>query len=252
MIQVDKVTRRFGGLVAVADVSLEVRERSIIGLIGPNGAGKSTLLSLLAGQLRPHGGRILLDGRRIDALPAHRRYTLGVARTFQIPRPFRRLSVLENLLLARPAQAGERIVAVVSRPRAIRAAERAAKERARTVLAQLRLADAAHLPAGSLSGGQQKLLELGRALMAAPRVLLLDEPCAGVNPAGIEFLSETVARLRAGGVTFVIVEHNVEFVTRHCDRVVVMTHGRVLTQGAPEVVRRDARVLDAFLGDAHG
>jgi branched-chain amino acid transport system ATP-binding protein len=251
MIRVDEVTRRFGGLVAVANVSLEVRECSITGLIGPNGAGKSTLLSLLAGQLRPNQGRISLDGQRIDALPAHRRQALGVARTFQIPRPFRRLSVLENLLLARPAQPGERIVSALSRPRAIAAAERAAAERARALLADLRLADAAHIPAGSLSGGQQKLLELGRALMAEPRVLLLDEPCAGVNPAGIEFLSETIARLRGGGVTFVIVEHNVEFVSRHCDQVVVMAHGRVLAWGAPEVVRQDARVLDAFLGDAH-
>jgi ABC-type branched-subunit amino acid transport system ATPase component len=229
MIQVDKVTRRFGGLVAVANVSLEARECSITGLIGPNGAGKSTLLSLLAGQLRPHQGRISLHGRRIDTLPAHRRHALGIARTFQILRPFRRLSVLENLLLARPAQSGERLAAVLWRPRAIRAAECASMERAHTVLAELRLADAARMPAGSLSGGQQKLLELGRALMAEPRVLLLDEPCAGVNPAGIEFLSETIARLRNGGVTFVIVEHNVEFVSRHCDEMVVMAHGRVLT-----------------------
>jgi ABC-type branched-subunit amino acid transport system ATPase component len=120
------------------------------------------------------------------------------------------------------------------------------------VLAELRLLEAAYTPAGLLSGGQQKLLELGRSLMAAPRVLLLDEPCAGVNPAGIQLLSETVMRLRNGGVTFVIVEHNVEFVAGHCDEVVVMVHGRVLTQGTPDVLRRDACVLDAFLGDAHG
>jgi branched-chain amino acid transport system ATP-binding protein len=251
MIRVCEVTRRFGGLTAVDRVSFEVAARSITGLIGPNGAGKTTMLSMLAGQIHPQEGQILLDGQRVDGLPAHRLHTLGLARTFQIPRPFRRLTVLENLLLARPGQSGERLATVLWQPSRVAAAERAATERARALLDDLRLGGHADAPAGELSGGQQKLLELARALMAAPRVLVLDEPCAGVNPIGIEFLSETIFRLRSEGLTFVIVEHNVDFIARHCDHVVVMAEGRVLTQGLPEVVRRDPRVLEAFLGASH-
>jgi branched-chain amino acid transport system ATP-binding protein len=252
LIHIKELTRRFGGVAAVEDVSFQVAPRGITGLIGPNGAGKSTLLALLAGQLQPHAGAILLDGRRIDRLPPHRRYARGVARTFQIPRPFRRMSVLENLLLARPAQEGERLGAVFWAPRRIAAAERRAREHAFALLGELGLKDTAASPAGELSGGQHKLLELARALMASPRVLLLDEPCAGVNPVGIAALSDAILRLRDDGMTFIIVEHNVDFVVRHCDEVVVMAQGRVLTQGTPDAVRRDPRVLEAFLGDAHG
>ena len=252
MISVREVTRRFGGLTAVDRVSFDVAARGITGLIGPNGAGKTTMLSMLAGQLHPQSGQILLDGRNVEALPAHRLHALGLARTFQIPRPFRRLTVLENLLLARPAQSGERLTNVLWQRAAIAAAERAATVRAHALLDDLRLGDLAHAPAGELSGGQHKLLELARALMAAPRVLVLDEPCAGVNPAGIEFLSETIFRLRNDGLTFVIVEHNIDFVARHCDHVVVMAQGQVLTEGSPAEVRRDPRVLEAFLGPAHG
>ena len=250
LIHIKGLTRRFGGVAAVDEVSFQVAPRAITGVIGPNGAGKSTLLSLLAGQLQPHAGTIRLHGSRIDRLPPHRRYARGVARTFQIPRPFRRMSVLENLLLARPAQQGERLGAVFWSPRRVATAERHATERALAVLGELGLQHAASSPAGELSGGQLKLLELGRALMAAPQVLLLDEPCAGVNPVGIAALSEAILRLRDSGMTFIIVEHNVDFVGRHCDEVVVMAQGRVLTQGAPETVRRDPRVLEAFLGDA--
>jgi len=252
MIRVRELTRRFGGLTAVDRVSFDVADGGITGLIGPNGAGKTTLLSMLAGQLRPHGGEILLAGARVDGLPAHRLHAIGVARTFQVPRPFRRLTVLENLLVARRAQQGERLGMALWRPGRVAAAERAAADRARALLGELRLAPLAHAPAGELSGGQQKLLELGRALMGAPRVLVLDEPCAGLNPAGIAFLSDTIARLHGDGLTFVIVEHNIDFVARHCRHVVVMAEGRVLTEGAPDAVRRDPRVLEAFLGAAHG
>ena len=252
MIRVREITRRFGGLIAVDRVSFDVAARGITGLIGPNGAGKTTLLSMLAGQIHPQSGKILLDGQRVDGLPAHRLHALGLARTFQIPRPFRRLTVLENLLLARPDQVGERLGMVLWQRNRIAAAERTAMERARALLGDLRLGRLAGAPAGDLSGGQQKLLELARALMAAPRVLVLDEPCAGLNPDGIEFLSETIVRLRNDGLTFVIVEHNIDFVARHCDHVVVMAQGRVLTEGPPETVRRDRRVLDAFLGAADG
>ena len=248
LIEINEVTRRFGGVAAVDAVSFQVPPRGIIGLIGPNGAGKSTLLSLLAGQVQPDEGAILLEGRRIERLPPHRRYALGVARTFQVPRPFRRMTTLENLLLARPGQEGERLRMVFRRGR-IAAAERREAQRALALLGGVGLEAAAAMPAGELSGGQQKLLEFARALMAAPRVLLLDEPCAGVNPAGIEVLSEAIVRLRTDGMTFVIVEHNVDFIARHCDEVVVMAQGRVLARDTPAAVRADPRVLEAFLGD---
>ncbi len=250
MICVNEVTRRFGGLIAVDRVSFNVAARSITGLIGPNGAGKTTMLSMLAGQLHPQSGEILLDGQHVENLPAHRLHALGLARTFQIPRPFRRLTVLENLLLARPGQSGERLATVLWQRARIAAAERTAAERAHALLEDLRLGEHAYTAAGDLSGGQHKLLDLGRALMSAPRVLVLDEPCAGVNPVGIDFLSETIFRLRNDGLTFVIVEHNVDFIARHCDHVVVMAEGQVLTQGIPDIVRRDPRVLEAFLGAA--
>jgi len=159
------------------------------------------------------------------------------------------MSVLENLLLTRTAQEGERFGRLFLPRGPIVAAERRAAGAAMELLRELGLEQAASMPAGELSGGQQKLMEIARALMAAPRVLLLDEPCAGVNPAGIEVLSDLVTRQRDGGMTFVIVEHNVDFVARHCDEVVVMAQGRVLTQGAPAIVRNDPRVLEAFLGD---
>jgi branched-chain amino acid transport system ATP-binding protein len=240
-------------LLAVDRVSFDVAARGVTGLIGPNGAGKTTLLSMLAGQIHPQSGKIMLDGRRIDGMPAHRLHALGLARTFQIPRPFRRLTVLENLLLAWPGQVGERLGMVLWKRHGIAADEQAATVRARALLDGLRLARHADLPAGDLSGGQQKLLELARALMAGPRVLVLDEPCAGLNPEAIDFLSETILRLRNDdGLTFVIVEHNIDFVARNCDHVVVMAQGRVLTEGSPDAVRRDRRVLDAFLGAADG
>src|SRR5580704_16408373 len=157
MIRVDNVTRRFGGLTAVDRVSFNVATGGCTGLIGPNGAGKTTFLSVLAGQLRPHGGTILLDGHRVEGLPAHRLHALGMARTFQIPRPFRRLTVLENLLLACPAQPGEGLAAAVWRPARVAASERAAEGQARALLADLRLAGLADAPAGELSGGQHKL-----------------------------------------------------------------------------------------------
>ncbi len=225
MIRVEGLTRRFGGVLAVDGVTFAVPSGGATGVIGPNGAGKSTLMALLGGQLRPDAGRILLDGVRIDGRPAHRVHRLGLVRTFQTPRPFRRLTVLENLLLVRPEVA-----------------------RAREILAELRLDGHAGAPAGQLSGGQLKLLDLGRALMATPSALVLDEPCAGVNPALLDFLSVILDRLRARGMTLLIVEHDLGFVARHCDDVLVMAGGRVLTQGKPDAVRADPRVLEAFLG----
>ncbi|MEW5422572.1 ABC transporter ATP-binding protein [Amorphus sp. 3PC139-8] len=251
LIDVRGASKHFGGLAAVDRVSFEIPAGEVAGLIGPNGAGKSTMFSMLAGELKPSDGEILFAGDRIDTLPAHEIFGRGLVRSFQIPRPFRRLTVLENMLLARPRQSGDRLANALFRPGTVRKEETAADDTARAILEELGLIDHRNRMAGGLSGGQHKLLELARALMSDPKAILLDEPCAGVAPAMIERLSEAVERLRTRGITVVLVEHNVDFVMRHCDHIVVMAQGRVMIDGTPDVVRNDERVLDAFLGAAH-
>jgi branched-chain amino acid transport system ATP-binding protein len=241
---------RFGDVTAVDDVSLAIPAGGALGLIGPNGAGKSTLLAALGGQVGLRSGAVMLDGYAVQTLPPHARAICGIQRTFQIPRPFRRLTVLENLKLAALGQPGERPLVALLRGAEIRADDRRAEDSARALLNLLGLDGHRNAPAGTLSGGQLKLLDLARALLGAPRLLLLDEPCAGVHPRMIEVLSGMIERVRAGGVTVVIVEHNVDFVVRHCDRAAVMVQGRVQAQGAPAEIRRDPRVLEAFMGVA--
>ncbi len=250
VLRIAGLTRRFGGVAAVRSVSFEVSEGGAIGLIGPNGAGKSTVLSLLGGQLRPDAGTIALGGTRIDRMPPHRRSARGLVRTFQIARPFRRLTVRENLLLADPLQATSWFAPFQFRRHAV-GAEILARERADALLRDMRLLGHADRPAGELSGGQHKLLDIARALMSAPSVLLLDEPCAGVTPALIEVLSATLAALRDQGVTIVIVEHDIGFVARHCNRIVALAQGRVLAQGSSAAVCGDPAVQEAFLGAAY-
>ena len=228
-LTVEDVVRTFGGVRAVDGASLVVEPGSITGLIGPNGAGKSTLFNCVSGFLRAQSGRVLLDGRRIDRSRAHRIARAGLVRTFQTPRTLTRMTVLENVLLARDAPT-----------------------RAHELLRLVRLDGHAHELAGTLSGGQRKLLDLVRALMAEPRILLLDEPMAGVAPAlRVELLEHILALRARDRVTLLIVEHDLDFVMRACDRVVVMNDGRVIAQGTPEEIRRDERVVDAYLGARH-
>jgi branched-chain amino acid transport system ATP-binding protein len=249
VLEVDNLVRSFGALRAVDGVSLRVERGSITGLIGPNGAGKTTLFNLVAGALAPDAGRIVLDGRRIDALRADRVFHAGLARTFQIPRPFPDLSVLDNLLLAPAGQSGERFWnAWLARSR-IAAEEARARERALEWLDFVGLAPLQHRPARELSGGQHKLLELARALMNDPAIVLLDEPAAGVAPALVETIAGRIAALNARGLTFMLIEHNLDVVMQLCHTVVVMAQGRVVMQGVPDAVRSDPRVIDAYLGD---
>lgn len=248
LIDVRNASKHFGGLAAVDQASFRIPAGRVAGLIGPNGAGKTTMFSMLAGQIKPSSGEILFAGERIDRRAAHEIFDLGLVRSFQIPRPFRRLTVIENVLAARPRQKGDRLGNVLFRPALVRAEEEAARATAETILDELGLISHKDRLAGGLSGGQHKLLELARALIGEPKAILLDEPCAGVAPAMIGQLSEVIERLSARGITIVIVEHNVEFVTRHCDQIVVMAQGRVLVEGTPEVIRSDPRVLDIFLG----
>lgn len=251
------VTKCFGGLTAVNDVSFAIGAREVVGLIGPNGAGKTTMFSILAGEIKPTRGMVKFHDICIDCLGAHDIHKLGLARTFQIPRPFRHLTVEENLLVARPGQSGDRFMSALFRPAAIRAEERIAREKAGAILEELDLVSHRNIKAGALSGGQHKLLELARTLMSEPTAILLDEPCAGVSPAMTDRLSEAIDYLRKRGITLVIVEHNIDFVAQHCDRVIVMTDGRIMVDGTPQTVRNDPRVLEAFLGSsldkvAHG
>jgi branched-chain amino acid transport system ATP-binding protein len=250
MLELQHVTRRFGGHAAVLDVSLRVAAGSITGLIGPNGAGKSTLFNLVAGTLAPSAGRILLDGRRIEGEPPHRVLARGVARTFQVPRPFPAMTVLENVMLAARGQQGERFWTNWIRPAVVAAEERRHRDRAYALLEFLALAGHAGQPARVLSGGQRKLLELARALMTEPRLLLLDEPAAGVSPALLESLVDRIRTLHRQGVTILVIEHNLDVVMELCRPVLVMAGGALLAAGDPDAVRADPQVIEHYLGGA--
>ena len=250
MLEVADVSRRFGGTLAVDRMSLSVPEGTIAGLIGPNGAGKTTLFNLVAGTLPVSAGRISFCGRRIDDEAAHRRVGCGIGRTFQIPRPFATMTVLENVLVAAQNQRGERLWANWFRPAAVAAEERRNQERALEIIGFLTLGRLARQPARVLSGGQRKLLELARVLMANPRLILLDEPAAGVNPALLDTIMERIETLNARGITFLIVEHNLSLIRRLCRQVTVMAQGGELARGTADEVTADPRVTEAYLGGA--
>ena len=244
------VTKRFGGVEALAGCTFSVRPGSITGLIGPNGAGKTTLFNVISGLTRADGGEIRLGNDRLDGVSSHAIARLGVGRTFQIPRPLGRMTVLENVLVYAHAQPGEGLARVCASPKRVAAAERQLRERAQEILETVDLAPLAGERAETLSGGQKKLLELARVLMGAPRVILLDEPGAGVNPTLMRSLVEVIRRLRAEGRTFLLIEHDMDLVTELCDPVIVMAQGRTLLEGPFAEVRRDPRVLEAYLGTA--
>jgi branched-chain amino acid transport system ATP-binding protein len=248
MLEVRSVSKHFGGAHVVSDVSLTVGQGGIVGLIGPNGAGKTTLFNLIAGSLKPSAGEIHLSGAEITQEGAHKRLARGLGRTFQIPRPFAEMTLIENMLAAAQAQSGERLFANWLIPGRVASEERANAEKAMAHLEFLGLARLAREPARVLSGGQRKLLELGRVLMADPRIILLDEPGAGVNPALLDQIIERVLEINRLGITFLIIEHNMDLVARLCGHVFVLAAGRMLYEGKPADVVRNPEVIDAYLG----
>jgi branched-chain amino acid transport system ATP-binding protein len=248
LIEARSLTKRFGGLCAVEDMSIGLHRGELLGLIGPNGAGKTTLFNLLAGSLRPDSGAIIVGGRDLSRDGPERRIGMGVGRTFQIPKPFAEMTVLENVLTGGQRQAGEDIWANFLRPGRVASQERAAVEKARALLDFVTLSPLEGEPARVLSGGQRKLLELARILMADPEAILLDEPAAGVNPTLLELIIDRILELNHRGKSILLIEHNMEMVSRLCGRVVVMAAGRYLTEGAPADVARNRAVVDAYLG----
>ena len=251
LIEARDLVKVFGGLRAVDGMSIALNRGEMLGLIGPNGAGKTTLFNLLAGSLRPSEGRICVAGHDLTRYGADRRLGAGLGRTFQIPRPFAEMSVLENVLTGRQDQLGERLWMNVLTPGRVASEERAAVEKARNLLDFVTLSKLEHEPARVLSGGQRKLLELARILMADPQAILLDEPAAGVNPTLLELIIDRVLELNAQGKSILLIEHNMDMVARLCGRVVVMAAGRHLIEGKPEDVSRDPTVIDAYLGGVH-
>ena len=249
IIEAAGVVKAFGGLRAVDGMSLSLKQGEMVALIGPNGAGKTTMFNLIAGSLRPDAGAIRVGGVDVKGEGAERRIGRGVGRTFQIPRPFAEMSVLENVLTGAQGQTGERIWMNFLVPGRVAAQERAAVEKARDLLAFVTLDSLELEPARVLSGGQRKLLELARILMADPTVILLDEPAAGVNPVLLELLIDRIVALNASGKTVLLIEHNMDMVARLCSRAVVMAAGKLLAEGPPAEIARDPAVIGAYLGD---
>jgi branched-chain amino acid transport system ATP-binding protein len=248
LLEVRGLERSFGGVRALDGASLDVAAGSITSLIGPNGAGKSTLFDVVSGFRRASSGRVSFDGRRIDRLPPHRIARAGLVRTFQAARTLTRLTVLDNVALAAPRQPGEHLLANAV-PRAARRRELEVRGRARSLLALVGLEGRESELSGTLSIGQRKLLDFARALMSEPKLVLLDEPLAGVSPALRGPLLDHVVELRRQlGLTVFLVEHDLDAVMRASDRVIVMSEGSVIADGSPDAVRADARVVDAYLG----
>jgi branched-chain amino acid transport system ATP-binding protein len=248
MLKTEAIAKDFGGPQVLSKVNLRVAEGEIVGLLGPNGSGKTTLLNILSGFLPASGGRISYQGRDITGLPAHAISRLGMRRTFQLPRMPAKMSCAELLLTSVQQPAGASLLGLFARPGAVRAEERAARRLVFDMLERLELGRVADLPASGISGGQQKLLALGAAILGGARLLLLDEPTAGVNPSLRLKLVDTLQEIRRQGVTLIVVEHDMGFIGRLCDRCVVLDRGAFIADCRPEQLLDDQRVVEAYLG----
>mgnify|MGYP001350847377 CR=1 FL=1 len=249
MLRINNLNKSFGGLKAVNNVSLNINKGSITGLIGPNGAGKTTLFNIIAGNLKSDEGEIFFDEENISGLKAHELFNKKILRTFQIAQEFSTLTVLENLMMVPPNQTGENLANALLKRSLIKKEEEIIRAKAYEVIDFLNLKHLANELAGNLSGGQKKLLELGRTMMVDAKIVLLDEVGAGVNRTLLKDLGNAILRLnKEKNYTFCMIEHDMDFISRMCDPVIVMSDGSVLFEGTPDQVKKNEKVIESYLG----
>jgi len=249
ILQIDNLSKYFGGLAAVSDCSLKIKRGSITGIIGPNGSGKTTLFNLIAGNLKSSKGTVLFNNENITDVPSYELFSKGVLRTFQIAHEFTNLTVLENLMMVPGKQSGENLVNALFKPGLVKGEETEVKKKALQVINFLNLKHLSNELAGNLSGGQKKLLELGRTMMVDAKLVLLDEVGAGVNRTLLKDIGSAILRLnKEQGYTFCMIEHDMEFISRLCNPVIVMAEGSVLFEGTSDEVKRNEKVIESYLG----
>ena len=249
ILQVNNLSKYFGGLAAVSNCSLKIRKGSITGVIGPNGSGKTTLFNLIAGNLKPSKGNILFQDEDITGIPSYELFSKGLLRTFQIAHEFTNLTVLENLMMVPGNQSGEKLTNALFNPKIVNQEEVKIKEKALEVIEFLNLKQLSKELAGNLSGGQKKLLELGRTMMVDAKLVLLDEVGAGVNRTLLKDIGSAILRLnKEKGYTFCMIEHDMDFINRLCDPVIVMSEGSVLFKGTSDEVKNNEQVIESYLG----
>ena len=249
ILQVDGLSKYFGGLAAVSNCSIKIKKGSITGIIGPNGSGKTTLFNLIAGNLKPNKGSVYFDNEDITGIPSYELFSKGVLRTFQIAHEFTNLTVLENLMMVPGGQSGELLVNALFKPRLVNEEEKKIKQKALEVIKFLNLTHLEKELAGNLSGGQKKLLELGRTMMVDAKIVLLDEVGAGVNRTLLKDIGSAILRLnKEKGYTFCMIEHDMDFISRLCDPVIVLAEGSILFQGTSDEVKNNEQVIESYLG----
>jgi len=249
ILQIKNLSKYFGGLAAVSKCSLKIKKGSITGIIGPNGSGKTTLFNLIAGNLKASDGQVVFNNQNITNVPSYELFSKGLLRTFQIAHEFTNLTVLENLMMVPGNQSGERLMTALLKPRIVKKEEAIIRNKAYEVIEFLNLKHLANELAGNLSGGQKKLLELGRTMMVDAKIVLLDEVGAGVNRTLLKDIGTAILRLnKEKGYTFCMIEHDMDFISRMCDPVIVMAEGSVLFEGTPDEVKRNEKVIESYLG----